>query len=195
MDAQADMSTDNFVGFVMLWLTYVVILHLLPIIATYTCSPHNESNKFLPWPIFLISEKKLIISDCSSILSDSGQGKWLTNTSRLATWFIDPLLAVLHLWKIFHIPTSCLQWAPVFFFTCHSRLETGIHRVSTSQCHITLQQTVCEPPHDKTNKMACAPSEDLDQPGHPPSLIRVFAIRMKKAWVLSYPFSASEDSD
>ena len=38
-----------------------------------------------------------------------------------------------------------------------------------------------EPPHDKTNKMACAPSEDSDQPGQPPSLIRVFAVRMKKA--------------
>ena len=47
-----------------------------------------------------------------------------------------------------------------------------------------------EPPHDKTNKMACAPSEDSDQPGHQPSLIRVFAVRMKKAWVLSYPLSA-----
>ena len=38
--------------------------------------------------------------------------------------------------------------------------------------------------------MACAPSENTDQPGHPPSLVRVFAIRMKKAWVLSYPLSA-----
>ena len=48
-----------------------------------------------------------------------------------------------------------------------------------------------EPPHDKTNKMACAPSEDSDQPGHPPSLIRVFAVRMKElAGVLSYPLSA-----
>ena len=28
-----------------------------------------------------------------------------------------------------------------------------------------------EPPHDKTNKMACAPNEDSDQPGHQPSLI------------------------
>ena len=46
------------------------------------------------------------------------------------------------------------------------------------------------PPHDKTYKMACAPSEDSDQPGHPPSLIRVFAVCMKKAWVLSYPLSA-----
>ena len=34
-----------------------------------------------------------------------------------------------------------------------------------------------EPPRDKTNKMACAPSEDSDQPGHPPSLNRVFAVR------------------
>ena len=29
-----------------------------------------------------------------------------------------------------------------------------------------------------------------DQPGHPPSLIRVFAVRIKKVWVLSYPLSA-----
>ena len=36
----------------------------------------------------------------------------------------------------------------------------------------------------------CAPSEDSDQPGHPPSLIRVFAVRMKKSWVISYPLSA-----
>ena len=36
----------------------------------------------------------------------------------------------------------------------------------------------------------CASSEDSDQPGHPPSLIRVFAARMKKPWVLSYPLSA-----
>ena len=36
----------------------------------------------------------------------------------------------------------------------------------------------------------CAPSEDSDQPGHSPSLIRVFAVRMKKPWVLSYPLSA-----
>ena len=36
------------------------------------------------------------------------------------------------------------------------------------------------PPHAKTNKMTCAPNEDADQPGHPPSLIGVFAVRMKK---------------
>ena len=52
----------------------------------------------------------------------------------------------------------------------------------------TQLQGIHEPPHDKTNKMAIAPSED--QPVHPPSLIGVFAVRMKKHWVLSYPLSA-----
>ena len=37
-----------------------------------------------------------------------------------------------------------------------------------------------------------APSEDSDQPGHPPSLIRVSAVRIKKAWVLSYPLSPQQ---
>ena len=49
---------------------------------------------------------------------------------------------------------------------------------------------ILEPPHDKTNKMACAPSEDSNQTGHSHSLIRVFAVHMKKAWALSYPLSA-----
>ena len=36
--------------------------------------------------------------------------------------------------------------------------------------------------------MTCAPSKD--QPGNLPSLNRVFAVRLKKAQVLSYPLSA-----
>ena len=36
----------------------------------------------------------------------------------------------------------------------------------------------------------CAPSEDSDQPGHAPSLIRDFTVRMKKPWILSYPLNA-----
>ena len=35
----------------------------------------------------------------------------------------------------------------------------------------------------------CAPRGDSDQPGHMPSLITVFAVRMKKPWILSYPLS------
>ena len=49
-----------------------------------------------------------------------------------------------------------------------------------------LSVQIFELPHDKTNKMICAPSEDSDQPGY---LIRVFAVCIKKAWVLSYPLS------
>ena len=41
----------------------------------------------------------------------------------------------------------------------------------------------------------CAPSEDSDQPGHPPSLIRVFADRMKKPGSLAVHWTHSEDSD
>ena len=36
-----------------------------------------------------------------------------------------------------------------------------------------------EPEHKKTNKMTCVPSKDLDQPGHLPSLIRVFIVHLK----------------
>ena len=53
-----------------------------------------------------------------------------------------------------------------------------------------------EPLHDTTNKMTCAPSEDADQPGHPPNLTKVCAVRMKKPLALSYPMSAHcENSD
>ena len=48
---------------------------------------------------------------------------------------------------------------------------------------------IFEPAHDKTYKMAWVPIEDSDQPGHLPSLIWVFAVHMKKAWVLSYRLS------
>ena len=40
--------------------------------------------------------------------------------------------------------------------------------------------------------MVCAPSEDSDQPGHPPSLIGVFTVRLKKAWFLSHPLSTQQ---
>ena len=40
-----------------------------------------------------------------------------------------------------------------------------------------LQNFTFEPLHEKTNKMAYAPVDDSDQPGHPPSLVRVFTVR------------------
>ena len=83
-------------------------------------------------------------------------------------------------------------------WVCHLPKKMGQpvaqHR-QTSFCYFTRlasKKSTYEPPHDKTNKMACAPSEDSEQPGHPPSLIRIFAVRIKKAWVLSYPLSAQQ---
>ena len=55
--------------------------------------------------------------------------------------------------------------------------------------HGQAPETSFELPHDKTNRMACAPSADSDQPGHPLSLI-VFTVHMEKPWGLSYPMSA-----
>ena len=53
-----------------------------------------------------------------------------------------------------------------------------------------------EPRHEKTNKNEYAPSEDSDQPGHPPSLIRVFAVRLiAKDTSFLHADSDSEDSD
>ena len=34
------------------------------------------------------------------------------------------------------------------------------------ECMNIRNKSTFEPPHDKTNKMACVPSEDSDQPGH-----------------------------
>ena len=42
-----------------------------------------------------------------------------------------------------------------------------------------------EPLNDKNNKMTCAPSEDSDQSGHPPSLIRFVTVLMKKHYLFS----------
>ena len=67
------------------------------------------------------------------------------------------------------------------------RLKVWFSKYNISSCpfsrksqefeQLEIQRTY-EPPHDKTNKMASAPSDDSDQPGHPPSLIRVFAVHL-----------------
>ena len=64
----------------------------------------------------------------------------------------------------------------------HSSTKGQGHRYNCKSWHLSLctrkQTTWCE--H----------SEDSDQPRHLPSLNRVFAVCMKKAWVLSYPLGA-----
>ena len=45
----------------------------------------------------------------------------------------------------------------------------------------------------KNNKMVCTPSEDSDQPGNPPSLTRVFAMRSMGIKNPSFLRADSED--
>ena len=48
-----------------------------------------------------------------------------------------------------------------------------------------------EPPHDKTNNVAVRPAKTQISLGIRP-VWSVFAVRMNKAWVLSYPLSAQQ---
>ena len=61
------------------------------------------------------------------------------------------------------------------------KLKTQLLQLSRVSINVMIVQTrpckIIELSHDKTNKVACAPSVDSDQPGPPPSLIRVFAVR------------------
>ena len=91
-----------------------------------------------------------------------------------------------------------LRWAHMqLCWFCHEAAHFTVPSASFWVHYVQntsfLIRNRCKPnklQHDKTNKLTCAPCEDSDQPGHPPSLIRVFAVRIKKAWVLSYQLSA-----
>ena len=77
------------------------------------------------------------------------------------------------------------------FLTFYDKsLQHHVHIFYLLYGRISVFRSTLELSHDKSNKIVCAPNEDSDQPGHPPSLIRIFAVRMKKSWVLSYPLHA-----
>ena len=63
----------------------------------------------------------------------------------------------------------------------------GVHCLPRPVCPRTYDDCKMSRQNQQSD---CAPSEDSDQPGDPPSLIRVFAVHTKKPWVLSYPLSA-----
>ena len=53
---------------------------------------------------------------------------------------------------------------------------------------VTFSMRIHQPPHDKTNEVACSPSKDSDQPGHP----------LCAQWVVTDPsflHADSKDSD
>ena len=60
----------------------------------------------------------------------------------------------------------------IFSFKKWQNVFAGPPRNLTAELQaVILKRSIFERPNDKTNKMACVPSEDSDQPGHPPSLI------------------------
>ena len=59
---------------------------------------------------------------------------------------------------------------------------------------IVLINRTLEPLHDKTNKVAYAPNEYSDQPGHPPSLIRETS-PLCAQWVAKDPRFLHADSE
>ena len=64
-------------------------------------------------------------------------------------------------------------------FVFHYYLYINFSNVSFVVCHSIF---IHWHTFDKTNKVASAPSEDSDQPGHPPSLIGVFTVRSMGSW-------------
>ena len=61
---------------------------------------------------------------------------------------------------------------PISYIIPYKKLASPLIPVCLKKSHMRSNAAcIIEPHRDKTNKMACAPSEDPDQPGHPPSLI------------------------
>ena len=71
-----------------------------------------------------------------------------------------------------------MLWPILFRFPVFSEF---VMFISLGLCHFNKWATTWQ-----NQQNVCAPSEDSD----PPSLIRVFPVSMKKAWVLSSPLSA-----
>ena len=64
-----------------------------------------------------------------------------------------------------------------FYMWRMNLLILNLHNLDSLYCPLYWQgKSIFEPLHDKMNKMACAPCEDSDQPGHPSSRIRVFTV-------------------
>ena len=61
--------------------------------------------------------------------------------------------------------------------------------------HVTLSTILLQWASAWQNKMTCVSSKDSDQPVHPPSLTRIFAVRMKKPGSLAIHEAHSKDSD
>ena len=103
------------------------------------------------------------------------------------------MVCIIHTWLTISIKTNLYS----ALFQVVSRLANRINcnRTKSSAAVTNIQSlpwrnTVIWAASWQNQQNGMCVIEDSDQPGHPPSLIRVFAVRLKKAWVLSYSLNA-----
>ena len=80
-----------------------------------------------------------------------------------------------------HFVVFVMQWFGSIFYNDFVNACNPFSPFSPIKCKTMLSIYLYEPQHDKTNKMTWAPSEDSDQPGHPPGLIRAFTVHSKNS--------------
>ena len=116
------------------------------------------------------------------------------NPAGLLTYLATIMTRVLKADALDHSDAVC-QWQysehiQTDSILCQKRLWDSVYSLG-----INLRDSYCygdklSRDMTKPTKWVCAQRRLRSQPGHPPSLIRLFAGPMKKAWVLSYPLSA-----
>ena len=158
--------------------------------------PPPLSNLLRSVPLFQGDASVVVYSNCAFCFKVCRQLKIFLPTPVIyATDRSKAVVPVLFLfcvalWFILR-GASCFKVFPcslfLYFVIPFSIVITSLGEERAGLCASRAFYLLC---NDKSNKMTYSPSEDSDQPGQPPSLIRVLNVRTKKHWVLCYPWSA-----
>ena len=142
------------------------------------------------WVLIRIASAWYSLESPQNRLSDSNeypQHMFLWRNKQKYPLIITKIIPSLSVWKLRIVTVVLISLKVKKLMKVKRHLIPKIRLKSSSLASVFI---IIEPPHDKTNKMTVAPSEDSDKPGHLPSLSWVFTVHMKKPWVLSYPLSA-----
>ena len=129
---------------------------------------------YVNWHVYSMSIKLHGVYGDQHTLSQSRTvWEWLMTKYPIPAFLLSPPEDMALPWQCslsWLIPLSC--W-----------LVSLLHKL----VHHRIPVKIYEACQKKTNKMTCVPSKDSDQPGHLPSLIRVFPVCQKYVWLLNYP--------
>ena len=92
-----------------------------------------------------------------------------------------------------HVNTILLAWLNDFILDSMRNVKNVMKCICAA--YVDSRKKHFEPLHVKTNKMTFVLSEDSDQPGHSPSLIRVFPVSSVGSLQPSSLQTDSADSD